>query len=285
VLVEHWRAATGDDDRPRHHDHRPRLDTTVLAVPTAAALQPIVDQWRQQTESPGTIVAVRVGTGPASIVVSGSDAKSGAPLDAHVPYAIASITKTFVGALVLQLVDEGKLALDDPLSKYVATFPNADRITLRELLTHTSGIPPEGDDAGPSIYSDAWEELLLANLAKTFTADEILDFVHDRPLMFEPGTGVQYSNINMILLGKVVEAVTGTDLTTAFHQRLLGAARTHAHLFRRDRGWTRGDIGGVHAYRWRPSGEHRGLPVERPPFRARCCRRHDLDRRRHAHVE
>ena len=69
-----------------------------------------------------------------------------------------------------------------------------------QLLTHTSGIPPEGDDAGQSPYSAEFEELILANLAKSFTPDEILAFVRDRPLDFEPGTGVQYSNINTILL-------------------------------------------------------------------------------------
>ena len=190
----------------------------------------VLDQWRQGNGAPGVVAAVQVGTGTPTIVASGADAKTGAPLDPHVPFAVASITKTFVGALVLQLVDDGTVGLDDRLAKYVPDFPNADRITLRQLLTHTSGIPPEGDDAGQSPYSAEFEELILANLSKSFTPDEILAFVRDRPLDFEPGTGVQYSNINTILLAKVVETVIGTDLTTALHQRLidpLGLSHTY----------------------------------------------------------
>ena len=181
----------------------------------------MLDQWRQGNGAPGVVAAVQIGTGAPTIVASGTDAKTGAPLDPHVPFAIASITKTFVGTLVLQLADDGTVALDDLLAKYVPDFPNADRITLRQLLTHTSGIPPEGDDAGESPYSAEFEDLILANLDKSFTPDEILAFVRDRPLDFEPGAGVQYSNINTILLAKVVEAVTGTDLTTALHKRLI----------------------------------------------------------------
>lgn len=181
----------------------------------------VLDQWRQGNGAPGAVAAVQIGTDTPTIVASGADAKTGAPIDPHVPFAVASITKTFVGALVLQLVDEGKLSLDDLLARYVPDFPNSDRITVRQLLTHTSGLPPEGDDAGPSPYSAEFEDLILANLDKSFTPDEILAFVRDRPLDFEPGTGVQYSNINTILLAKVVEAVTGSDLTAAFHQRLI----------------------------------------------------------------
>ena len=205
----------------RHDVTATRSATVTGQLPSANALFAVVDQWRQRVQAPGAIVAVRLGTGSSTIVVSGADAKTGAPLDPHVPFAIASITKTFVSALVLDLVDEGKVALDDPLAEYVPTFPNAERITLRELLTHTSGIPPEGNDSGTSIYSDAFNNLVLSNLDRTFTNDDILDFVRDRPLLFDPGTGVQYSNVNTILLGKVVENVTGTSLTTALRQRLI----------------------------------------------------------------
>jgi D-alanyl-D-alanine carboxypeptidase len=198
--------------------------TTTIAVqaPSPGALLAVVGRWRQQYDVPGAVAAVQVGTEPPVIVASGTDARTGAPLDPHVPFPVASITKTFVGALILQLVDDGELALDDRVATYVPGFPNAERITLRQLLTHTSGIPPEGDDAGPSPYSDVFEDLLVANLDKSFTPDEVLAFVRDRPLYFDPGTGVEYSNVNTILLAKVVEAVTGNDLTTAFHERLIG---------------------------------------------------------------
>jgi D-alanyl-D-alanine carboxypeptidase len=192
-----------------------------VAAPTAADVSAVLDQWIQANQVPGAVAAVRVGTGAPVIVSAGVDAKSGAPLDAHVPFAVASITKTFTGALALHLVDRGRLGLDDSLKQYVPTFPNADRITIRELLSHTSGLPPLGGDAYPDQYSEAFQKLVLANLDKSFTPDEILDFVRDRPLLFTPGEGVEYSNVNTILLAKVVEKVAGIDVTHLFHQQLI----------------------------------------------------------------
>ena len=199
--------------------------TTTTAVPLTAPtiddLSGVLDQWIQANQVPGAVAAVRVGSGTPVIVAAGVDAKTGAPLDVDVPVAIASITKTFTAALALHLVDRGRLGLDDSLARYLPTFPNADRITIRELLSHTSGLPPLGGDAGPDQYSDDFQKLILANLAKSFTPDEILDFVRDRPLLFPPGQGVQYSNINTILLAKVIEKVTGIEITTLFHQQLI----------------------------------------------------------------
>ncbi len=96
---------------------------------------------------------------------------------------------------------------------YGIDFPNSDRITVRQLLTHTSGLP-DWD-------TEALQQLIIANLDRTFVADEILLWVAGRPLVFEPGTGVQYSNTNTILLGRVIESVTGTGLTTSLHERIL----------------------------------------------------------------
>ena len=112
----------------------PPTTAPALALPTEAVVAALVDRWRADYDVPGAVVAVRVGDGPPLIVATGTDAKTGAPLDAHVPFPIASITKTFVGALALQLVDEGKLALDDALSTYVPDFPDADRITIKPIL-------------------------------------------------------------------------------------------------------------------------------------------------------
>jgi D-alanyl-D-alanine carboxypeptidase len=209
----------------------PTTTSALPRLPAADSLTAILDDWRLAHNVPGVVVAVRVGTEPPLVIADGTDAKTGAPLVADVPFAIASITKTFIGAVALQLIDEGRLALDDSLSQYLPDFPNGERITVRQLLTHTSGLAPEGSDGvGPSAYDEAFRQLVLANLDKTFTADEILAYVRDRPLDFEPGTGVQYSNVNTILLGRIIEIVTGTPLTSVLHQRLLdplGLAHTY----------------------------------------------------------
>ena len=110
-------------------------------------------------------------------------------------------------------------------------FPNAESITIRHLLTHTSGLPQlwgEGNIESP--YVADFEQLVLANLDRAFTVDEILAFVRDRPLQFEPGRAADYSNVNTILLGKIVEAVTDTDLASALRVRILdplGLERTY----------------------------------------------------------
>ena len=96
-------------------------------------------------------------------------------------FRLASVTKTFTAVAVLQLVEGGKLKLDDPLSKYVADFPNADKIRISHLLSHTAGVP----DFIP------------------------YDEVKKRPLEFEPGSRINYSNNGYYLLGRVIEKVSG----------------------------------------------------------------------------
>ncbi len=168
-------------------------------------------------------MAVSVHGGPPTILTSGvSDPKASLPMKPTDIMPIASVSKTFVGALVLLLVNDGKVALDSPISTYGIDFPNADVITVRELLSHTSGLPPLGGDrGGPDPYSLAWQNKLLGDLKHHFTIDEVLAYVRDRPLLFAPGTSTSYSNINTILAAKIIEAVTGQTWTAALHDRLL----------------------------------------------------------------
>ena len=76
-------------------------------------------------------------------------------------------------------------------------------------------------EVGDTPYSQELTDLVLSDLKHSFTPEEALDLVKDRPLQFAPGQGIGYSNVNTILLGEVIEAVTGTDITTAYSERLL----------------------------------------------------------------
>ncbi|HJQ36598.1 MAG TPA: serine hydrolase domain-containing protein [Thermoanaerobaculia bacterium] len=119
------------------------------------------------------------------------------PLDAGGRFRIASITKTFTSAAILMLIERGKLALDDPLAKYAPEFPNADKITIRQLLLHRSGVPnPKLAPCSGATLGD-----VVADLAK-------------QPLWFEPGKGSRYSNGGYAMLAHVIERAAGKPWET-----------------------------------------------------------------------
>ena len=116
-----------------------------------------------------------------------------------------------------------------------------NRRTVRELLSHTSGIPPEGSDSGTGrdLYADEFQNKILSDLSHVYTMDDIVEYVRDRPLLFPPGTSTGYSNINTILLGQIVASITGKSLGASLHalDALLGLLRAqiealHNGLFR-----------------------------------------------------
>jgi D-alanyl-D-alanine carboxypeptidase len=122
-------------------------------------------------------------------------------------YPIASISKQFTAAAILLLRDQGRLSLDDTVSRYVPGVSGGDRITIRQLLSHTAGL----QDYWPQDYS-------FAAMAQPTTPQQILDRWARRPLDFEPGTQWQYSNTGYVVAGMIVERVSGEPLL-AFLQR------------------------------------------------------------------
>lgn len=111
--------------------------------------------------------------------------------------------KMFTAVAVLQLVEAGRIALDEPLATYLPDYPNAEmaRVTVRQLLTHTGGT----GDMGIMMPEDA------ANRARYRTIDEIVALNGDRPPAFPPGSRFEYSNYGFLLLGAIIERVTGED--------------------------------------------------------------------------
>lgn len=127
------------------------------------------------------------------------------------PYQIASISKQFAAAAVLRLADQGKLSLDDTVSKYLPDVTEGDRITIRQLLSHTSGL----QDYWPQDYS-------FKAMATPIAPQGIVDRWAKKPLDFQPGTQWQYSNTGYVVAGMIVEKVSGMPLL-AFLQ---------AHIFK-----------------------------------------------------
>jgi CubicO group peptidase (beta-lactamase class C family) len=118
-----------------------------------------------------------------------------------VPYQIASISKQFTAAAILLLEDRGKLSLDDPIGKYVPGITDGDTITIRQILSHTSGL----QDYWPQDYS-------FAAMEHATTPQQIVDRWAKKPLDFKPGTQWQYSNTGYVVAGMIVEKVSGMKL-------------------------------------------------------------------------
>ncbi len=127
-------------------------------------------------------------------------------------FLIASITKTFVGAEVSALAHDGALSLDDTIDKWLPDMPNADRITVQQLLTHTSGL-------GDIVDSAPWRDALLADLSKIYSLEDALA-VMQPTAAYAPGH-YAYANVNHTIAAIIVEKVTGQSLSDALSARFL----------------------------------------------------------------
>ncbi len=120
------------------------------------------------------------------------------PATPEMRYSIGSISKQFTAAAILLLQEQGKLSIDDPVGKYIPGLTRGDEVTIRQILSHTSG------------YQDYWpEDYVMTTMRGPTTAQQILDAWAKKPLDFEPGTQWQYSNTNYVIAGCIVEKVTG----------------------------------------------------------------------------
>ena len=166
----------------------------------------------REVGSPGLAAAVQL---PDGSVWYGSDGvrwPGGPEVTVDTPFAWGSITKTFVAALVLRAAGQGRMDLDQTIDAWLPDVTNADEITARMLLAHRSGIFDyfQHRDYGKRVFDEpehAW------------TIDEILAMTG--PQQYPPGTGFNYSNTNYVLLGLILEQVTGQPLATLVHDHLL----------------------------------------------------------------
>lgn len=148
-----------------------------------------------------------------------SDRKTQTPIDADSLFGIGSITKPIVATAVLQLQEEGKLNLNDTLSQWLpelSSIPNSDRITVRQLLGHTSGIRDYTSE--PDLIKRFFDD--PSALSQSYTSEELLSYIKGKPALSEPGREFLYSNSNYLLLGEIIEKVTGSTLASQLQQRI-----------------------------------------------------------------
>jgi D-alanyl-D-alanine carboxypeptidase len=141
------------------------------------------------------------------------------PTDVNTKFRIGSITKTFTAVMILQLMEEKKLKLNTPLSKYFPKFPNAQTITIEHLLQHRSGIHNFTNDSAFVTY-----------MYKPQTREGLMNILMELPSDFEPGTQHSYSNSNYVLLGMIVEKVRKKEYAEVLKEKIsdpLGLENTY----------------------------------------------------------
>ncbi|MGE3289406.1 MAG: alpha/beta fold hydrolase, partial [Pseudonocardia sp.] len=187
-----------------------------------ASLQTLLDGKIRELHVPGAVVLLRTPQGEFRVGAGTTELGVQSPPDAATHFRIASNTKTMTSAVILQLAQEGKLALDDPVSRYVPGVPNGDAITIAQLLEMRSGLYNYTN-------SPEFAKTLDTDPTKVWTPRELLDIAFAHPPNRPPGTDYEYNNTNYALLGLVVEHAGGQPLATAMHDRLfapLGMANT-----------------------------------------------------------
>ncbi len=181
------------------------------------------------TGAPGLVAIVREADGQEyRAAVGTADLATGEPITLNHRFFTGSCAKMFVAVIMLQLEEEGRLDLDDPLSDYL-DWPRGGDITLRMLLNHTSGIP---DYINEVMFYYSGQALVDA-YSRDWTPAQCLELVRNLQLHFEPGSSFAYSNSNFLLLAQIIELADGVNLAQAIDTRIcqpLGLEHTYLYL-------------------------------------------------------
>jgi D-alanyl-D-alanine carboxypeptidase len=192
--------------------------------PPVVRLQTCLDETRAEYGFPGATAAIVLGDGILVTAATGfADVEAGVPMTPASRMLAASIGKTFVGATVLALAAERRLMLDAPIAQYLSDhawfsrLPNAPAITVRQLLDHTSGLPDHVfDPAFAAALRERW-----ASPGPPLSVEERIAFVLDKAPLFDAGRGWSYSDTGFLLLGMIIETVTGQPWTREVQRRFL----------------------------------------------------------------
>jgi CubicO group peptidase (beta-lactamase class C family) len=186
-----------------------------LTADQAARVDRLVATTLADTGVPSAEIAI-VRDGRLVLDKAYGKANEGLSARPDLPYQIASNSKQFTAMAILLLRDEGKLSLDDPVSKFIPGITEGDRITIRELLSHTSGL------------QDFWpQDYMFADMTVPTTPQHIVDKWAKKPLDFQPGTRWQYSNTGYVVAGMIVEKLSGQPLLAFLNQRIFGPLGMH----------------------------------------------------------
>jgi len=173
----------------------------------------LVDDWRQLSGVDTALVAVESpDLGEIVILSGGLTQGDSVEISSDTPFSIYSINKTFITAEILSLEQDGLLSLDDLISKYLPTLPYSDKISIINLLNHTSGYPDY-------IYGKEFQLAVAGDLSREWTIDESLSFLDNQEPLFPPGDQFHYSSANFTILGWIIEVVTQKSLQKELSKR------------------------------------------------------------------
>ena len=200
----------------------PAIATAQLVVPDEAALALLdseIGDYVEESNIPGALVAVASRGEIIHLQTYGmANIELAVPVSENSVFEIGSISKQFVAAAVMLLVEEGKLGLDDAIHRYLPDLPGEWLgVTVRQLLTHTSGIPDYEEIGSYDVYRFR------------LTPEEVIRIAHGRPMDFAPGTGSYYSNTGYFLASMIVERIEGQPLGRVLKSRIfdpLGMTQT-----------------------------------------------------------
>jgi CubicO group peptidase (beta-lactamase class C family) len=169
----------------------------------ASAIDGLITRYKAKGLTDANVLVAKNGAPVFRISFGLANREWEIPNAPDVEFGIASMTKQFTAMAILQLAEDRKISLDDPISKYVEAAPPAWReITVRHLLTHTSGIPSH--TSLPEWSAQTWMDR---------SPEDLIKFVRDRPLDFAPGTKSRYDNAGYVILGFIVQKVSGQSLS------------------------------------------------------------------------
>ncbi|MGW8768319.1 serine hydrolase domain-containing protein [Streptomyces sp. NPDC055815] len=195
-----------------------------LGPELTARLDKAIEDVRKQAGIPGVAVGLWMpGRGSYVRATGVANKVTGEPMTTEGYIRIGSETKTFTVTALLKLVDDHRIRLDTPIARYVHGVPNGHRITLRHLAEMRSGLFPYTSD--PGFIHD-----LLSDPERYFSPEEALAYGFKHKNTFEPGAKFEYSNSNLVLLGLVVEKVSGQPLERFLRNRVLRPAHLHHTL-------------------------------------------------------
>lgn len=191
----------------------------------ARQIQAKLDAWHRDAHFPGaTLGVVLPDSKVLSFAVGFSNRELKTPMQPNDRMLAGSVGKMFAAATMLQLVQEGKAELDQPIAPYFANdpwfprLPNASKITLRQLMNHTSGLVRYE-------FKDQFTQDLTQNPDKTWKPEELLAYLLDEKAPFEPGQGWDYSDTNYIVLGMIIERITQDSFYAQAQKRFLTPLR------------------------------------------------------------